>query len=79
MSAPTQTGKASFPGVSASAQGQAKDFSSVLVFEFPWGSFTQDLIKNLASFLFGNSPDPKHSASKDDTDKNSAVTLKSNL
>lgn len=50
-SAPLQTGRLSFPRVSASAQGRAKDSSSVLVLEFPWGNFTQYLNDKLQTSL----------------------------
>lgn len=80
---PTQTGKSSFPRASAFAQGRPKGSSSVLVIEFPWGNFTQYLCEELQSSLpicyLAIHTEPKHSASKDDTDKNSDSTLKSNL
>lgn len=50
-SAPLQTGRLSFPRVSASAQGRAKDSSSALVLEFPWGNFTQYLNDKLQTSL----------------------------
>lgn len=46
-----QTGWPSFPRVSASAQGRAKDSSSVLVLEFPRGNFTQYLNEELQTSL----------------------------